>query len=94
MLEEIELQGMDKCKVVDRDIDRETIDPPEMYERIAYEKEGCIEEICNMSLPKLHRINRYKWIAQRNKIRDTWNKYYRNKWIVQRNKVRNTLRAK
>ena len=40
----IELQGIDKCKMVERDMDRETVDPPEMSVRIAYEQEECIEE--------------------------------------------------
>ena len=54
--EEIELWGIHKGKMVERCIDRETVDPPEMSVRIAYELEECIEEeICNMSLPKLYR---------------------------------------
>ena len=36
--------------MVERGIDRETVDPPEMSVRIDYEQEGCIEEeLCNMS---------------------------------------------
>ena len=57
MLEEgIELQGIDKCRMVERGIDRETVEPPEMSVRIAYEWEGCIEEeICNRFLPVIYR---------------------------------------
>ena len=47
--EEIELQGIDKCKMVERGIDREIVDPPEMSVTIASEQEECIEEICKMS---------------------------------------------
>ena len=50
--EEIEFQGIDKCKIVElpdkqeieRCIDRETVGLPEMPVRIAYEQEECIEE--------------------------------------------------
>ena len=54
--EEIEFQGIDKCKIVelpdeqDIEIDRETVELPEMPARIAYEQEECIEEeICERS---------------------------------------------
>ena len=62
--EEIEFQGIDKCKIVElrdkqeieRCIARETVGLPEMPVRIAYEQEECIEEeICNRSLPKMYR---------------------------------------
>ena len=58
--EEIEFWGIDKCKIVelpdeqDIEIDRETVELPEIPARIAYEQEECIgEEICDRSLPKL-----------------------------------------
>ena len=59
--EEIEFQGIDKCKIVElpdkqeieRCIYRETVGLSEMPVRIAYEPEKCIEEeICDRSLPK------------------------------------------
>ena len=62
--EEIEFQGIEKCKIVElpdkqeieRCIDRETVGLPVMPVRIAYEQEECIEEeICDRSLPKMHR---------------------------------------
>ena len=54
--EEIELKGIDKCKMVERSIDRETVEPPEMSVRIAYEQEECIEEeICDWFLPEIYR---------------------------------------
>ena len=62
--EEIEFQGIDKCKIVElsdkqeieRSVDRETAGLPEIPVRIAYEQEGCIEEeICDRSLPKMYR---------------------------------------
>ena len=43
-------------QMVERDIDRETVDPPEESVRIAYEQEECIEEeIFDMSFPILYR---------------------------------------
>ena len=62
--EEIEFQGIDKCKIVqlpDKQeiewcIDREMVGLPEMPVRIAYEQEECIEEICDRSLPKMYRV--------------------------------------
>ena len=61
--EEIEFQGIDKCKIVElpdkqemeRCIDRETVGLPEMPVRIAYEQEEYIEEIWDRSLPKIYR---------------------------------------
>ena len=62
--EEIEFQGIDKCKIVElpdkqeieRCTDRETVGLPGMPVRIAYEQEECIEEeICDRSLPKMFR---------------------------------------
>ena len=62
--EEIEFQGIDKCKIVElpynkgieRCIDKETVGLPEMPVRIAYEQEECIEEeICDRYLPKMYR---------------------------------------
>ena len=65
MLEdEIEFQGIDKCKIVElpdkqeieRCIDRGTVGSPEMPVRIACEQEEYIEgEICDWSLPKMYR---------------------------------------
>ena len=52
MLEEIEFQGINKCKIVGLP-DKQEIEKcisPEMPVRIAYEKEECIEEeICDVS---------------------------------------------
>ena len=59
--EEIELQGIDKCKMIERSIDGEkfTVRSPEMTVRIVYEEEKCIqEEIFNRSLPKLPKLYR------------------------------------
>ena len=56
--EEIELQGIDKCKMVERGIDGEkcVVRSPEMSVRIAYEQEECIEEkICDRFLPEIYR---------------------------------------
>ena len=58
--EEIEFQGIDKCKRVElpdeQEIDREMVKLPEMPIKIACEQEECVdEEICDMSLPKLYR---------------------------------------
>ena len=64
MLEEIEFQGIDKCKIVElpdkqeieRCADRETVGLPKMPVRIAYEQVECMEEeICDRSLPKMYR---------------------------------------
>ena len=59
--EEMEFQDIDKCKIVElphkQEIERCT--PPEMSTRIACEQEECIpEEICNMSLPKLYKVDK------------------------------------
>ena len=56
--EQIEFQGIDKCKIVElpdkQEIERETVGLPEMPVRIAYEQEECIEQdICDRSLPKM-----------------------------------------
>ena len=60
LLEEIEFQGIDKCKIVElpdkQEIDKETVKLLEMPVKIAYEQEECIEEgICDRSLPKMYR---------------------------------------
>ena len=60
MLEEIEFQGLVKCKIVElpdkQETERETVGLPEMPVKIAYEPEECIEEeICDRSLPKMYR---------------------------------------
>ena len=61
--EEIEFQGIDKCKIVElqdeQDIERciasEKVGLPEMPVRITYDQEECIEEeICDMSLPEMY----------------------------------------
>ena len=74
--EEIEFQGIDKCKIVelpdkqDIEIDRETEELPEMPARIAYEEEECIEEeICNRSLPKLPKLYRAEESVHQNKVK-------------------------
>ena len=59
MLEEIEFQDIDKCKIVELSDEQEIerCASPEMSTRIACEKEECIEEkICNMSLPKSYKV--------------------------------------
>ena len=57
--EKIELQGIDKHKMVEKGIDRETVESPEMSVRIAYEQEECMEEeIYNRSIPKLPKMYR------------------------------------
>ena len=62
--EEIEFQGLVKCKIgelpdkqeIERCIDRETVGSPEMPVRIACEQEECIEEeICDRSFTKMYR---------------------------------------
>ena len=57
--EEIQFQDINKCKIVELP-DRQEIErctSPEMSMRIACEQEECIEEeICNMSLPKLYKL--------------------------------------
>ena len=58
--EEIEFQGIDKCKIValpdKQEIETETVGLPEMPVRIAYQQEECIEEdVCDRSLPKIYR---------------------------------------
>ena len=66
MLEdEIDSQGIDKCKMVEKGIDWETVQSPEMTEKIemtqkiAYEQEKCMkEEICNRPLPRLYRAKK------------------------------------
>ena len=56
--EEIEFQGIDKCKIVEIPDKQEieTVGLPEMPVRIAYEQEESIEGgICDRSLPKMYR---------------------------------------
>ena len=60
MLEETEFQSLDKCKIVElpdkQEIERETVELPEMPLRIAYEQQECKEEeICDRSLSKMYR---------------------------------------
>ena len=60
MFEEIEFQGIDKCKIVElpdkKEIDKETVELPEMPVGIAYEQECIDEEICDRSLPEMYRV--------------------------------------
>ena len=52
--EETDFQEIDKCKMVERGIDRKLVDPPEISVKMACEQEECIEEeIFIKSLPEL-----------------------------------------
>ena len=64
MLEEIEFQGIDKCKIVELPDEQEInecvvselVENPDLLARFIEEQEieECIEEICDRSLPKLY----------------------------------------
>ena len=77
MLEEdIEFQGIDMSKIVelpdeqDIEIDKETVELPEMPARIAYEQEECIEEeIFDRSLPKLPKLYRAEKSVYKNEVK-------------------------
>ena len=52
--EETDFQDIDKCKMVERGIDRKLVDPPEISMRMACEQEECIEEEI-FKLPELYK---------------------------------------
>ena len=78
--EEIEFQGIDKCKIVEVpdeqdiekciDIEKYAVSSSEMTVRIAYEQEECIEEEnCDRSLLKLPKLYRAEESIHKDKMK-------------------------
>ena len=80
--EETDFQDIDKCKMVERGIDRKLVNPPEISVRMACEQEECIEEeIFIRSLPELQELCKAQESIHKDDIQleNAQGKYNRNK---------------